>query len=130
MLGLELTTDDVTTFENWRKALNGQGDGTEGSPKSNAQLIDEFAISIYGTSGQVVLNAELWSEKVYSINVTQLGAYDAIFFSPSTLADKTALENANIIMSTNGSIITFTAETTPTADITIDYFITRGRSSE
>lgn len=37
-IGLELTTDPHTLFENWRLSINGQGDSEH---KSNAQLIDE-----------------------------------------------------------------------------------------
>lgn len=40
-LNLELTTDNSITFEEWRKAINGENDGVT-VDKSNAQLIDEF----------------------------------------------------------------------------------------
>ena len=39
-LGLELTTQDTTTFKAWRESINGQGDGIT-QDKSNMQLIDE-----------------------------------------------------------------------------------------
>ena len=84
----------------------------------------------YGVSGQTVLEASQWVDNVYNINITQLGNYDAIFLTPSALADKTALESANIIISTNGSTVIFTAEISPTVDISLEYFISRGRANE
>ena len=94
------------------------------------QEVDVLQSDMTGVSGQTVLDVSLWVDNLYNINVTQLGNYDAIFFTPSTLADKTALESANIIISTNGSIVTFAAETSPTVDISLEYFISRGRANE
>jgi hypothetical protein len=127
-LGLELTTDATTPFENWRKAQNGQGDGTTSDPKSNAQIIDEFAGAIYGVSGTTSLVAANWANGVYTLTVASLGAYDAIFFSPITSADKTAMEDADIIVSTNGTTVTFTAASTPTTDVGLNYFVARGKA--
>ena len=85
---------------------------------------------VIGSGGQTVLEASQWVDNVYNINITQLGNYDAIFLTPSALADKTALESANIIISTNGSTVIFTAEISPTVDISLEYFISRGRANE
>lgn len=51
-LGLELTDDPSTNFKDWREALNGVGDGTV-TPKSNMQLIDEFAGQINEILGDI-----------------------------------------------------------------------------
>lgn len=40
-LGLNLTDDESTTMRAWQKSLDGVGDGSETSPKSNMQIIDE-----------------------------------------------------------------------------------------
>jgi hypothetical protein len=51
-LGLELTNDNSTTFKDWREKINGVGDG-DTIPKSNMQLIDEFAGSVNTILGDI-----------------------------------------------------------------------------
>jgi hypothetical protein len=51
-LGLELTTDNSTKFKAWREKINGVGDG-DTIPKSNMQLIDEFAGSVNTILGDI-----------------------------------------------------------------------------
>jgi hypothetical protein len=126
-LGLELTTSDATTFASWRTAQNGEGAGTEESPLSNAQIIDNFAGAIYGVSGTTTLYSGSWSSNTYNISVASLGEYDAIFFSPITALDKSYLETANIIITTSGTTVTFTCVTSPTNNIGLNYFIARGK---
>lgn len=84
--------------------------------------------AIYGVSGTTSLVAANWANGVYTLTVASLGAYDAIFFSPITSADKTAIEDADIIVSTNGTTVTFTAASTPTADVGLNYFVARGKA--
>ena len=57
-LNLELTTDPNTTFENWRLAINGEGDGTT-SPLSNAQKIDLFAGQINTALSGIYTKSEI-----------------------------------------------------------------------
>lgn len=40
-LGLNLTDDGATLVRAWQKSLDGVGDGSESSPKSNMQIIDD-----------------------------------------------------------------------------------------
>lgn len=40
-MGLALTIDETMKFQEWRRLMNGEGDGTEENPKSNMQIIDE-----------------------------------------------------------------------------------------
>lgn len=40
-MGLYLTVDENMKFQDWRRLMNGEGEGTEESPKSNMQIIDE-----------------------------------------------------------------------------------------
>ena len=51
-LGLELTDDNSTKFKDWREKINGVGDG-DTIPKSNMQLIDEFAGSVNTILGDI-----------------------------------------------------------------------------
>ena len=81
---------------------------------------------VLGTSGTVTLTVASWTDGVCTLTVDEMGENDAIFFTPSTKADKTALEDADVFIGTAGQTVTLEANTTPTADITLDYFITRG----
>lgn len=83
---------------------------------------------LLGVSGIATLSLSTWASNSYSLAVNELGANDAIFFSPVSATDKTNLETANIIINTNGATITFTAETTPIANISLNYFIVRGKA--
>lgn len=125
-LNLDLTTDENTRFEDWQKALNGEGDGTEENPYSNMQIIDNAIQKIYGTSGEVTLTASNWQNNSYALNISKLGVNDAVFFTPANLTSKTVLESANVFISSNASIVTFSAQTAPTQDIILAYFIARG----
>lgn len=127
-LNLELTTDNTTIFEDWRIALNGDGVGTELSPFSNMQLIDNFAGAIYGTSGAVTLLVANWVVDTYTLTVADLGANDAIFFTPTTATDKSNIESASFFISASGTTVTITAVTPPIVDIGLDYFISRGKA--
>lgn len=44
-LNLELTNNSSITFEQWRKSINGVGDGIS-TPKSNFQLIDDYLANL------------------------------------------------------------------------------------
>ena len=123
-LGLNLTEDKNTNFADWQSSI----DGNNGSNKSNMQIIDEFAGAIYGVSGTVTLNSSGWQNGAYALTLADLGANDAVFFSPVAAADKAALESANVIISASGSTVTFTAKTAPTANIALNYFISRGKA--
>lgn len=57
-LNLELITDPNTTFEHWRLALNGEGNGTT-LPFSNAQKIDQFAGQINTALSGIYTKSEI-----------------------------------------------------------------------
>lgn len=97
-----------------------------GGNDDNFRAIDEFAGKVFGISGTVSLSASGWASKVYSLTVNNLGDNDAVFFSPISIDDKKNLESAEIIITASGKIVTFTASTTPTANIGLNYFIARG----
>jgi hypothetical protein len=124
-LGLNLTTDDNTLFQTWRESIDGQGDADS---LSNMQIIDQFAGNIYGVSGTVTLSVSFWTDNVLALSVSALGVNDAIFFSPVSALDKTRLETANCLVTAENNVVTFTAETAPTTDITLNYFIARGKA--
>lgn len=100
---------------------------------SNLEKIDAFAKSamsainaIKGFSGAVTLLSSSWLSSVYSLSVSNFGENDCIEFGPVSRLDKTALEEANIVITASGNSILFDAENTPSTDINLIYFITRG----
>ena len=100
---------------------------------SNLEKIDIFAGNILstisamaGVSGVVTLLSSSWLSSIYSLSVSNFGENDCIEFGPVSRSDKTALEEANIITTTSGNNILFDAENTPSTDINLIYFITRG----
>ena len=116
-LGLTVAVSGNTKFSDYRSIQD-----------SNLQKIDEFAGSIKGVSGTVTLLAASWSGTTYTLTVAGLGNNDAIFFTPSTTTDKETMDESKIFISpsTSGTTVTITAETAPSTDISLDYFISRG----
>lgn len=90
-------------------------------------LTDLTAVEVIGVSGIVELLATNWVSNVYTLTVSALGEYDAIFFSPATVLDKTALDTANIFIIASGTTVTLTVQTTPVGNINLNYFISRGK---
>ena len=84
------------------------------------------ASKAFGVSGTLTIAKANWSSKTYTATIADMGANDGIFFTPSTATDKANMEDANIFISTSGNTVTFTAETTPTTEINLKYFIARG----
>lgn len=123
-LGLNLTEDESTDFSVWRESIDGNG---ETDKKSNMQIIDEFAGAIYGKSGTITLSAPRWSGGTYTVPVPQLGADDAVFLTPSTQEDQIKAEGAGLFAQAKAGSITVTAKVTPAEDITMNYFISRGK---
>lgn len=81
-----------------------------------------------GVNGTVPLLPTGWAGSTYTLTMSGLGANDAVFFSPVTKVDKNLLEDANIFVSSEGNIVTFSAQKTPTLKIDLNYFIVRGKT--
>lgn len=78
-------------------------------------------------SGTVTLLSGSWSGSTYSLSVQGLGENDSIFFAPVTAAGKTALEDADILLSASGTTVVFTASgDVPENDVSLNYTIVRG----
>lgn len=92
----------------------------------SSMLVPSDLNVVYGISGSVTLATSDWSNKVCTKTISGLGSNDAIFFTPSSSSDKTALQNADVFVSVSGTTVTFTATTLPVADISLSYFISRG----
>lgn len=53
-LGLNLTTDNTTTFENWRKSIDGENSTENGEELSNFQIIDNAIGNIEEVLNQIL----------------------------------------------------------------------------
>ena len=122
-LGLNLTTDDSTEFEAWRKSIDGEGSGQD---KSNMQIIDEFAGDVVGKNGTFTLLANSWVSSSQSVNITGLKSTDLLTIAGATSADQDLLNAAQLFGTTSNGSATFTAKNTPSSNIAVKYFITRG----
>lgn len=111
--------------ENWCKGIN-----FAGNANSAFQKIDEFAatVALKGTEGTVTLLAANWSNNTYTLTMSGLGNNDKVDFGPSTAADQTNMSSAGLFVNPNpvNGVVTFTCSTTPAADISLAYYITRG----
>ena len=132
-LGLSLvesTAEGTTSFRQWSRGINAQGDGSQENPNSDMQKIDAEFGRIYGELGEIVLEVSKWTESdnvyTYVITMLSLGNNDAIFFSPSTRNSKAVMDLINCFVSSNGQIIVFEADDFPAEDITLNYRIVRG----
>lgn len=77
-------------------------------------------------TGSVVIATSDWNNGIATKTISDLGLYDIIQFYPATSTDKTNATNADIFVSASGTTVTFTVDTTPTANITFNYCIIRG----
>jgi hypothetical protein len=84
------------------------------------------ASAVQGLNGTLTIPTSNWSDNAYSVEVEDMGENDAIFFTPLTREDKTALEEANVFISTEGNVVTFTCDDMPSTAINLKYFICRG----
>ena len=90
-------------------------------------LTDDLIPSIYGVSGTLTLKASDWSSGKCTATIEGLNDTDALIVSGSTFDDQKRIGEANLFASASSSTVTFTAETTPTEAISLNYFIARGK---
>lgn len=84
---------------------------------------------ILGISGEIVLEELQWQgEKLTALRISELGDNDMISFYPKSLYDRRVMSEAELFIRPDASegVVTFSAETPPTDDICLCYFITRG----
>lgn len=115
--------------------LSGKADKVSGATSgnfagldSNGNLTDsgKKASNFQGVSGQITIETTDWSSNIATKIFADFGAYDLITFYPATVSDKENASASDIFVSASSPAVIFTATTTPTADITFNYFITRG----
>lgn len=82
---------------------------------------------IYGVSGTLTLKASGWSSGKCSAIIEGLNDTDALIINGSTFDDQKRIGEANLFASSSSGTVTFTAETTPTEAINLNYFIARGK---
>ena len=121
-LGLPLF-EDGDNAESWCKGIN-----YASNANSAFQKIDEYVGSKQSTEGTVTFLAASWSNNTYTLTLSGLRSTDKVDFGPSTAADQTNASNAGLFVDPNpvSGVVTFTCSNTPTADISLAYYITRG----
>lgn len=108
--------------------VGGATSGNFAGLDSNGNLTDsgKKVSDFLGVSGILTIAVADWDNGEATKTVSSLGNYDLIQFFPATATDKTNATNADMWVSVSGTTITFTAQNTPSADITFNYFINRG----
>lgn len=89
-----------------------------------------------GVRGSLSIYSNNWNNNTYSKDVLSLDGGDllldgkgAILLTPQTNTDKTNIQNADIFTHISNNKLIFTAVTTPTNNITFDYFILKEREN-
>ena len=86
-----------------------------------------------GVGGFVTLSANAWTgENTQSVVISGLRENDLVIFYPSSERDNSALAGSRVFISpdSRGETVTCTAKKKPVEDISLAYFIIRGRSFE
>ena len=83
---------------------------------------------VFGLAGEIEIKTSGWKNNSYSATIPTLRDEDAVMITPATEADKVALEEAGlyVIPEVSGGVVNMTVDTTPTVNIDLLYFITRG----
>ena len=101
--------------------------GSKGDSFKYEDFTEEQLASLKGVKGEITITTSQWSSQgTCSIDFQDLRGRDAVIFTPVTTDDKTAIEDANLFISANGSIVTFRCDVTPIIDVKLEYFIFRG----
>ena len=79
-----------------------------------------------GRNGALTLNASGWNGNEYTVAVDDLGESDALLISGATASDQKKMNAAGFFATAGSGSVTFTAETKPTENIALNYFIVRG----
>ena len=85
---------------------------------------------VIGLIGEVTILTSDWSETSCTKTFSSLGETDAIFFYPKTLQDKRVMSLCDLFTSAEGNEVTFVVEAVPDSDITLKYYIAKGRVDE
>ncbi len=88
---------------------------------------EEARNQIYGISGEIVLAVSGWSNGRYTAKIEGLGDDDALIIGGSTLDDQKLIGKASLFATASGEAVTFEADPAPEGDITVSYFIARGK---
>lgn len=84
------------------------------------------AEQLKGKSGTLTLSSGDFTNNQAQKTIADMGADDAIFFTPSTASDKTKIQDAEMFVSSSGNVVTFTVETVPSSTINLKFFVSRG----
>jgi hypothetical protein len=99
-----------------------------------AEIIrDEKVKQVQGLSGAVILPADGWSgDNTQNITVLEADDHDLIIFYPETISDRYQITHYGIFMQPDvcDNVVGCMAKGRPPVDISLRYFILRGRDSD
>ncbi len=99
--------------------------------RAEAEVIRNERINdMLGVSGEVILTSKEWdSDLTQTLTIPTLKENDLVVFYPSTVGDRNILANYGVFVSPDvlDGCISVSAVAIPIADISLRYFITRGR---
>jgi hypothetical protein len=131
--GVFMKLAEFETAEIQRNEAEAKRDEAEIQREENEAERDKKLYANLGVGGSAVLKKDGWTEeKTQSIEVLGLGENDLIVFYPLSEADRGVLGIYGVFISPDveGGRVTARAKVKPIADISLRYFITRGRSAE
>ena len=73
------------------------------------------------TSGEIVLDSNSWDDKAYDYSFSGISSNDTLLLTPKTRVDKTNANNADLFCTISAGHLYFTAENTPSVNITFLY---------
>lgn len=131
--GLMKQVSEITIEENERALAESERAEAEERRQAAEAERDKRAKENLGVSGAVTLVATKWSSvKTQSINISGLRETDLVIFYPSSDSDRAVLANYGVFILPDavGETVIASAKALPVSDISVRYFIVRGRIQE
>lgn len=122
----------INTAEENRVAAENVRASNEKSRIAAEAKRDEQLVKNLGFGGTCTVQAGKWVGKAQKVSVPDLGEDDLIIFYPMTRADRGIIANCGVFIEpqVSGGEIRFTVAEEPSLDLTLSYFITKGRAVE
>ena len=129
-----LSADEHTTIDNIILAENQRiSNETERIlNEAERQVAYEEIKNLYGVNGTVTLPASGWVDNKQTITIPDVGEDDFITFFPASSEDNIKVIESALYCEVDAldGAVTFTAENTPTSDISLRYYVNRSAGGE
>ena len=133
LAGFEIYEAERSSAELSREQAEKERDEAENAREQAEIERDKRVNANLGVGGYVTLSADKWTQDItQSLIISGLRVTDLILFYPSSAYDRAILTNCEVYVSpdTDGEKVTASARVKPSLDISLRYFITRGKVSE